>query len=92
MNSNDKLKAFCVGDYDVYAATSAENALEVANEQCGDDINEAEDVREMTEAELDHRYPAFDEDERPIPGQTISVREMLAEHGNEPGWLCGSEY
>jgi hypothetical protein len=87
-----KLKAFRVGDYDVYAATSLTNAMEVANEQCGDDSNEADDVRDMTDAELDHRYPAFDEDERPIEGETISVREMLAEHGEEPGWLCGSEY
>ncbi len=92
MNSNDKLKAYRVGDYDVYAATSIENALEVANEQCGDDSFEADDVIEMDDAQLDHRHPAFDEDERPIKGQTISVREMLAAHGDEPGWLCGSEY
>ena len=49
-------------------------------------------LSELTDEELDVRYPAFDEDERPIEGQTTSVREMLTEHGSEPSWLCGRDW
>ena len=85
------LKAYQCDDSDVYAAESAEQAAQLWREHVGgDESMDDKYPQELTAAELDVRYPAFDEDERPIEGQTISVREMLAEHGSEPGWLCGS--
>lgn len=88
---NSELKAFAVGEHDVYAAKDAEQALALYVEQTGDDeVVSADDVYELDNASLDHRYPDFDEDERPIKDKTISIREMLAQHGEEPGWLCGS--
>ncbi len=69
------MKVFLINDDDLYAAN---------DEAEGPDPI----IEELTEAQLDRRHPAFDEDERPIPGRTISVREMLAEHGDSPGWLA----
>ena len=87
------LKAYHCDDSDVYAAESAEQAAQLWREHVGGDEPMEEDYpRELDDAELDKRYPAFDEDERPIEGKTTSVREMLEEHGSEPGWLCGSAW
>ena len=87
------LKAYQCDDGDVYAANDAEEAKRLWRELVGGDEAMDEDYpRELDAAELDKRYPAFDEDERPIDGQTTSVRKMLEEHGNEPGWLCGSDW
>lgn len=85
------LKAFACDDSDLYAAENAEQAAALYRE-CSGEGTEDGYPRELTDAELDIRYPAFDEDERPIEGQTTSVREMLAEHGDEPGWLAGSDW
>ena len=87
------LKAYQCDYSDVYAAESAEQAAQLWRDTVGED-EPMEDgyPRELSDEELDVRYQAFDEDERPIEGQTTSVREMLAEHGNEPGWLCGSDW
>lgn len=87
------LKAYQCDDSDVYAAHDAEEAKRLWRELVGADEPMDEDYpRELDDAELDKRYPVFDEDERPIEGQTTSVREMLAEHGSKPGWLCGSDW
>jgi hypothetical protein len=87
----NNLKVFQCDDSDLYAAESAEQAAKLYGEMTGEEMDEGYPC-ELSDAELDIRYPAFDEDERPIEGQTISVREMLAEHGDEPGWLAGSEW
>lgn len=85
------LKAFKCDDSDVFAAESSEQATQLWKDMVGEDEQMEDDYpRELSDEELDVRHPAFDEDERPIEGQTISIREMLAEHGEEPGWLCGS--
>ena len=85
------LKAYQCDESDVYAANDVEEAKRLWREHVGGDEPMDDDYpRELDDEELDKRYPAFDEDERPIEGETTSVREMLAEHGNEPGWLCGS--
>lgn len=87
------LKAYQCDDSDVYAAKSAEQAAQLCRVQVGGDEPMDDGYpRELTEEELDVRYQAFDEDERPIEGETTSVREILAEHGNEPGCLCGSDW
>lgn len=85
------LKAFACDDSDLYAAENAEQAAQVYRDMCGDEPDEGY-PRELTDAELDIRYPAFDENECPIEGQTTSVREMLAEYGDEPGFLAGSDW
>jgi hypothetical protein len=91
--NTDTLKAYQCDDSDLYAARDAEEAKRLWHENVGDDETmDDEYPHELTDDELDHRYPEFDEDERPIPGETISVREMLAQHGTEPGWLAGSDW
>ena len=85
------LKAYACDDNDIYAAESAEQAAKLYEDMCDEKPDEGY-PRELTDAELDTRYPAFDEDERPIEGETTSVREMLVEHGDEPGWLAGSDW
>lgn len=84
------MKAYKCTDEDLYAANSAEEAAALCKadqlgEPCLDGYPEP-----LTDAELDARHQSFDEDENPIDGETTSIREMLAEHGNEPGWLAGS--
>lgn len=86
------LKAYLCDSSDIYAAESAEQAEQLWRDMVVDEPLDDGYPRELTDEELDVRYPAFDEDERPIEGQTTSVREMLAEHGSEPGWLCGSDW
>lgn len=85
------LKAYMVGDDDVYAAHSAEEAVRLfrLDVDWGDgDIDI--DVSELTDAELDREYPEFDENERPT-GNTITMRKYLAEM-TAPGWLAGSSW
>lgn len=84
------LKAFYVNDEELWCANSAEEAaadyLEETGEHCEDGY-----PRELTDAELDAEQPEFDENEERTGG-TTSVRKMLEEHGDEPGWLAGSEW
>lgn len=84
------LKAFACTDEDLYAAESAEQAAQLCREQTGEPCDDGY-PRELTDAELDAPQPEFDEDERETGG-TTSVRQMLAEHGDEPGWLAGSRW
>lgn len=82
------MKVFAINDDDLYAANDAAEALSLYRGMVDDEPEPI--IEELTDAQLDHRHPAFDEDERPIPGETISVREMLEQHGDEPGWLAGT--
>lgn len=81
------LKVFAIGEDDLYAAADAEQAKQLWKDQVGEDCED--EPRELTDAELDATQPEFDEDENQTGG-TTSVRQMLAEHGDEPGWLAGS--
>lgn len=83
------LKAFQIGD-DLYAAASAEQAASLFTEQTGEPCDE--EVRELDDAELDKPQPEFDEDEQIIEGAFTSVRQMLREHGDEPGWLAAERW
>lgn len=87
------LKAYACDDSDIYAANSSEEAKRLWLDMVGEDeLMEDGYPVELDDEDLDKRYPAFDENENPIEGQTVSIREMLADHGDEPGWLCGSDY
>jgi hypothetical protein len=87
------LKAYQCDDRDVYAANDAQEAKRLWHETVGEDEEmDDEFPHELPPEALLIRYPAFDENERPIEGQTISVAEMLVEHGDTPGWLCGSDW
>lgn len=82
------LKVYACDEYDLYAAESAEQAAALYKEMTGESPEDGY-PRELTDAELDTPQPEFDEDERKT-GNMTSVRQMLAEHGKEPGWLAGS--
>jgi hypothetical protein len=84
------LKAYACDDCDLYAADSAEQAAQLYREHTGD-LPDDGYPRELDDAELDAEQPEFDENEQRTGG-TTSVRQMLAEHGDEPGWLAGSEW
>jgi len=86
---NNKLKAFQCDDSDLYAAHDADEAAALHFDLVGDEPEDGY-PRELTDAELDAPIPAFDEDENPT-GEITSIRQFLAEHGDEPGWLAGSE-
>lgn len=81
------LKVYRCGDEDLYAAENAEQARKLCEEMTGEPLAD-EYLQELTDAELDAEQPEFDEDERQTGG-TTTVRRMLAEHGDEPGWLAG---
>jgi len=82
------LKAYQCTDEDLYAAENAEQAAKLCEEQSGEPCDEGY-PRELDDEELDKPQPAFDEDERRIPGEYTSVREMLDQQ-TEPGWLACS--
>ena len=86
------LKAFQCDYSDVYAAHDAEEAKRLWHDTVGEDEEMEDDYpRELTDEELDQPQPEFDENESIVEGKFTSVRQMLVEHGSEPGWLCGSE-
>lgn len=82
------LKAFELHE-ELYAAETAEQARSLHVAMCGDE--DSDEARELSEAELDAPQPEFGEDEQPTGG-TTTIRQMLAEHGDEPGWLAGPAY
>ena len=69
---------------------SIEQAEQLYREHVGDPCDEGY-PRELTDVELDQAQPEFDENEERTGG-TTSVRQMLAEHGDDPGWLAGSDW
>lgn len=88
-----ELKAYAVGDSDIYAAEFAEQALSLANDMHGSEYDppfSMKDVVELVDEDLDKEYPEFDEDERPTGGVT-TIRIWLSETLT-PGWLCGSDW
>jgi len=90
LSENAMLKAFRCTDMDLYAAKDAQQAAEVFEEHTGDKVEDGY-PDELTDAELDAEQPEFDENENRTGG-TTSIRQMLAEHGDEPGWLAGSAW
>lgn len=92
MTDQAPLKVFECDDSDIFAARDADEAVRLWREMVGEDEElESGYPREWTDEELDKRVQAFDEDERPIEGETTSAREWLAE-ATEPGWLAGSNW
>lgn len=87
---NRPLKAFHVSDADIYAAAHAEEAARLHMECCGDPCEDGY-PNELSDAELDKEYPEYDENECET-GNKTTIRKMLAEHGDEPGMLCTSEW
>lgn len=90
-----ELKAYAVGDMDIYAATSKQEALGLANEahSCSgyeEPTFEIDEVIELVDSDLDKEYPEFDEDEHPTGGVT-TIRIWLSETVTS-GWLCGSDW
>ena len=85
------LKVFVCSDLDAYAALNAEQAAELFKAGCGEPCEEGYPF-ELGDAALDERHQAFDVDEKAIEGKTISFRELLADFGDEPGWLCAVNY
>ncbi len=79
------LNVYQIGE-ELYAAPSPVSAVRIFLDMTGELPDE--EPRELSEAELDAPQPEFDEDERETGGKT-SVRQMLTEHGDEPGWLAG---
>lgn len=82
------LKAFRF-DEDLYAAETVEQARACWKEDTGEEY--ADEVQELDDTELDAPQPEFDENEERTGG-TTSVRAMLSEHGDEPGWLAGGNW
>lgn len=79
------LQAFWVGDMDIYAAHSAEQALELCEEHSGmPDVYELDDVDAVTAETLDK--PLVEEDGTPCG----TLRQLLAET-SAPGYLMGVE-
>jgi len=86
------LKAFQCDDHDLYAANDAEEAKRLWHEHVGgDELMHADYPRELTDAQLDAAQFEY-EDNEAATGGTTSVRQMLEEHGPEPGWLAGSDW
>ena len=86
--SSNPLRCYQVGECDWFAATSAEQALDLMREVVGDDIWDPEDYEAELSSEelLDKRWVEEDE-----PGKDAgSLREWLAA-AKEPGWIGGTE-
>lgn len=81
------LKAFACTDDDLYAAKDAKQAAALCAEMTGELLEDGYPY-ELSDEMLDAPQPEFDKDEKPTGGVT-SVRQMLVEHGDEPGWLAG---
>lgn len=81
------LKAYYCDETELFAAENVEQAEQLYAEIVGERTQEGY-PRELTDAELDEIQPEFDENEERT-GNATSIRQMLAEHGDEPGWLAG---
>lgn len=84
-----QLKAFQCDEMDLFAAESIEQASQLYEELTGEKPEDGYPY-ELSDAQMDAPQPEFDEDENRT-GAMTSIRQMLAEHGDEPGWLAGSE-
>lgn len=74
---------------DIYAANDVVGAKILWDGTIGENkpIKEGY-LRELSNSELETLFPVIDENGREIEGQEISVREMLENYGETPGWLC----
>lgn len=86
---SNELKVFACSDCDLFAAENSEQASRLYEEMTGEKPIDGYPTA-LTDADLDAPTPEFDEDENRT-GAMTSIRRMLAEHGDEPGWLAGSE-
>ncbi len=86
--STEPLRCYQVGDYDWFAATSPEQALELMREIVGDEDWDASDYEVTLSSDelLDKRWREEDEPDK----DAGSLREWLAD-AKEPGWLNGIE-
>ncbi len=87
-DSSEPLHCYQVGDYDWFAATSPQQALELMREIVGDEVWDPDDYEvTLTSGEvLDKRWVEKDE-----PGKDAgSLREWLSA-ATEPGWINGIE-
>ena len=86
--STEPLRCYQVGDYDWFAATSPEQALELMREIVGDEEWDASDYEVTLSSDelLDKRWREEDEPDK----DAGSLREWLAE-AKEPVWLNGIE-
>lgn len=80
-----KLKLFQIGD-DIYAAYTAEQAARLWLEDTSE-VSETDDVRELTDEDLDAEFDEADENEQPT-GKKTTHRRYLNET-TEPGWFAG---
>ena len=82
------MKAYRMTECEVWAANSIEEAIADYRREILDDLD-ADDVRELTDAELDDPLDEFDEDGEPT-GETTTLRARLAQM-TSCGLLAGYE-
>lgn len=81
------MNAYQMDDYDVWAANSIEEAVSDYERETGGKVD-PEEVRQLTDAELDADIPEFDENEQPT-GKMTTIRSWLADM-TKPGFLGSS--
>ncbi|MFJ7794519.1 hypothetical protein [Pseudomonas sp. NPDC096950] len=86
--SSEPLGCYQVGDYDWFAATSPEQALELMREIADEEDWDPSDYKVTLASDemLDKRWREEDEPDKDVG----SLREWLAE-AKEPGWINGIE-
>ena len=72
------MKAYYINEDEIWAANSIEEAIADYEQTTGEKLESPEDVREVTESELDTQIKEYDENEEPT-GDTISMRQLLRE-------------
>jgi hypothetical protein len=72
------MKAYYINDDEIWAANSLEEAIADYEQTAGEKLENPEDVREATDAELDTQIKEYDDNEEPT-GDTISMRQLLRE-------------
>ena len=88
MHEEATLKAYRMTECEVWAANSIEEAVADYRREILDDLD-ADDVRELTDAELDDPLDEFGEDGEPT-GETTTLRARLAQM-TSCGLLAGYE-
>ena len=72
------MKAYYINEDEIWAASSLEEAIADYEQTTGEKLENPEDVREATDAELDTQIKEYDENEEPT-GDTVSMRQWLRE-------------
>ena len=73
------MKAYYINEDEIWAANSLEEAIADYEETSGEKLDNPEDVREATDAELDTQIKEYDDNEEPT-GDTTSMRQWLREN------------